>query len=375
MYTKERTGNHIHKQVDRLMNALLLFLMGLTFTASAQQPAVEYVLGMPQPWTHLFEVETTFRNLPGNDSTLDLRLPVWRTGRYVIFDFAAGIVAFSADDGAGNAFQWEKIDKSTWRVHTTGKAVVRARYSVYANEFSMRTRGLNDEHGFVDGTSVFMYVEPYRNAPVKLTVRPYGAWHVTTGLDAVPGKRFHFVADGYDHLVDCPMEIGNQTDVEFMVEGKKHILSVAGTVRWDQDSVVSYLQRIVMMNKKFWGDLPYDRYIFMFHATPSGGGGTEHINSAAMGISPFGYDRPGGYGGLIGLVSHEFFHTWNVKRLRPRGMDPYDWTKENYYKELWIAEGGTSYMHGVLLTRSGIRTTKDALKGIAISTCRRRNSF
>jgi predicted metalloprotease with PDZ domain len=349
-----------------MSNALALFLIaGLTLSAPPDQPAVEYTVRMPQPWTHLFDVDVLFRNLPAQES-LDLNLPVWRTGRYVVFDFASGIVSFSADDGAGRALAWEKVAKSTWRIHAGGSHAVRVRYAVYANEFSMRTRGLNDEHGFIDGTSVFMYAEPYRKTSVSLTIVPYGTWHVTTGMDpAGDGNPFHFVADGYDNLVDYPIEIGSQKDVAFTVDGKKHILSVAGDVQWDQDTVLSYLTRIVTMDRKFWGDLPYDRYVFMFHASPTAGGGTEHLNSAVMGIRPWGYDQPGGYRGFVSLVSHEFFHTWNVKRLRPKGMDPYDWMHENYYKELWIAEGGTSYMSNVLLTRAGLRTGRAFLGGIA----------
>ncbi len=346
--------------------AALMCMMIPMMTASAQSPSIDYTLGMSRPWTHLFEVEVLFRDLPTGDPWIDLALPVWRTGRYVVFDFSSGVVEFSADDGSGLTLQWEKTDKTTWRIRKKGSRSVRARYRVYANEFAFRTRGLNDEHGFVDGTSVFMYAEPYRTLPVSLTVVPYRDWHVTTGFDAIGGgPPFRYSAPTYDYLVDCPIEIGKQKDVEFEVEGKKHVLSVFGSVAWKTDSVISKITRIIRMNKEFWGDLPYDRYIFLFHAIPGDGGATEHINSAVFGIDPFGYGKPGGYNGLVSIVSHEFFHTWNVKRLRPKGMDPYDWTKENYYRELWIAEGGTSYMHGLLLARNGFRTREEYLKGIA----------
>ncbi|MDH3251967.1 MAG: PDZ domain-containing protein [Ignavibacteria bacterium] len=343
-----------------------LLTMVTMMTVSAQSPSVEYTLGMSRPWTHLFEVEVLFRNLPAGESRIDLSLPVWRTGRYIVFDFAGGVVEFSADNGSDKPLQWEKIDKSTWRIQKKATRTVRARYAVYANEFDLRTRGLNDEHGFVDGTSVFMYADQYRSLPVTLTVIPYGDWHVTTGLQEIHGEPpFRYTAPHYDYLVDCPLEIGNQNDVEFSVEGKKHVLSVFGPVTWETDSVLNTITRIIRMNKEFWGDLPYDRYVFLFRAMPGSSGATEHMNSAVMGIDPFGFKKPGGYDGLVGLVSHEFFHTWNVKRLRPKSMDPYDWTSENYSKELWIAEGGTSYMHGVLLARNGFRTPEKYVDGIA----------
>jgi predicted metalloprotease with PDZ domain len=236
---------------------------------------------------------------------------------------------------------------------------------VYANEFDLRTRGLNDEHGFVDGTAVFMYCPKYRSLSVTLTVVPFSDWHVTTGLDSVTGKRFQFSAPNYDYLVDCPIEIGNQKDYLLEVEGKPHVISFAGPISCNMDSLKRDIFRIVTMNSKFWGGLPYARYVFLIHATTRNGGGTEHINSAALATKATFSRRAEHCTDLVGLISHEFLHTWNVKRLRPKGMDPYDWTAENYYRELWIAEGGTSYLHNLLLMRSGFSSARKYLDGIA----------
>ncbi len=344
----------------------LVLVLFLPFLAHSQTPSIEYSLGMSKPWTHLLEVEVTFSGLPQKTSSLNLLMPVWRTGRYVVFDFAGGVQEFSAVDGNGRTLAWSKADKSTWRIEKQQSTAVTARYKVYANEFGMRTRGLNDQHAFVDGCAVFMYIEQYRHLPLTLTVVPFRNWHVTTGLDTMPGERFKFSAPDFDHLLDCPLEIGNQKDFEFEVEGKKHVLTIAGEGNYDADTLVNDIATIVKANKEFWGDLPYERYVFMLHLSADGGG-TEHINSTIMQTRPFVFKNRGSYRGFLGLVSHEYFHTWNVKQLRPAGISPYDYMKENYVKELWLAEGTTSYYGGLLLVRTGFIPDSLYLDGIAAS--------
>jgi len=174
---------------------------------SAQNVLIKYSLGMSKPSTHYFEVEISFDGLPKSDKTLDLTLPVWRPGRYLIFDFASGIQEFEAFDSSVKTLKWYKTDKSTWRIETNSSSKIIVKYKVFANEFSLRTRGLDDTHGFVNGTSVFMYSEKYRSNPMALKVIPYNGWHVTTGLDNLGNNPNEFIASNYDYFVDCPLEI------------------------------------------------------------------------------------------------------------------------------------------------------------------------
>jgi predicted metalloprotease with PDZ domain len=329
---------------------------------SAQQPSIHYILGMSKPSTHLLEVEIVYDYLSSEEKSLDLQLPVWRPGRYVVLDFASGVVAFSALDVKGNPLRWSKADKSLWRVETAGSSKVTVRYRVFANEFNLRTRGLNDEHAFVDGAAVFMYIEKYRRAPVQLTVLPYGNWHVTTGLEG-DGKKF--TASSYDHLVDCPLEIGTHNDFRFTVDAIPHVLSIFGEGNWTSDTLIRDITRIIKSEKELWGEFPYKRYVFLVHCTPSSGGGTEHLNSTIMGVRPFAFKNHDAYRNFLGLVSHEYFHTWNVKQLRPKGLHPYDYTKENYSRELWVAEGTTSYYGDLLLVRSGFMPADKYLENLA----------
>ena len=204
----------------------IVSLLFVTAMASAQKTTIHYKLGMSRPYTHLFEVEVSVENLPSSDKELNLIIPAWRSGRYVLFDFSGGVQGFSAADEKGNPLPWSKTDKETWRIVRGKAATISARYRVYANEFSERTRGLNDEHAFVDPATTFMFVKKYEKEPISLTVVPFGNWHVTTGLDAVTGKENEFSAPTYEYFADCPLEIGNQKDFKFDVDGKEHVLMI-----------------------------------------------------------------------------------------------------------------------------------------------------
>lgn len=332
---------------------------------AAQTPTVAYKLGMSKPWTHTFEVEVTYTNLPADREHLDLILPVWRSGRYLIFDFAGNMLQFNALDGSGNPLTWTKVDKTTWRVEKKESATVIARYTVFGNDFTASKIGLNDEHAFVNGAAVFLYAEQYRRLPVMLKIIPYGNWHVTTGLDAAADDSLTFTAPSYDYLLDCPLEIGNQRDFTFDVDGTPHVLSMFGEGNYDSPSLMEEMSKLVKTHKDFWGEFPYKRYVFLVHIGSQFGGGTEYLNSTILGSKPFVFKGSGGNRGFLGLVSHEFFHTWNVKQLRPRGIHPYDYTKENYTKELWIAEGTTSYYGPLLTLRAGFNTAKTYIENIA----------
>jgi predicted metalloprotease with PDZ domain len=349
-----------------MKNGSVIFsLLFITVMASAQLPSIHYSLGMSKPHTHLFEVEVSIAKLSSADKELDLIMPAWRSGRYVIFDFSGGVQEFSAVDEIGKALAWSKTDKQTWRIARGKASTITARYLVYANEFSDRTRGLNDEHAFVDPATTFMFVKKYTNEPLTLTVTPFGNWHVTTGLDQSGGKENTFTAPNYEYFADCPIEIGNQRDYTFEVDGTQHVLMIAGYGNIDEKQIIPGLTKLVEANKKFWGRLPYKRYVFMLEVYPNSGGGTEHINSTIMQRGPFGFLGHDAYRSFLGLVSHEYFHTWNVKQLRPKGITPYDYTKEDYVNELWVAEGTTSYYGDLMLVRTGFKTQGEFLNGVA----------
>jgi predicted metalloprotease with PDZ domain len=322
---------------------------------------IYYYIEFKDPETHYIKITINFNKLNFTEEYTDLVLPVWRSGRYLIFDFASGVRDFSAFSGNGEQIKWHKTDKSTWRVYND-KTDFSVSYLIYANEFGTRTKGFDSDHAFINGMSAFMYSEKFRNEPVSLKIEKYSGWHVTTGLEKTDNDTL--AAPDYDYLVDCPLEIGNQKDYEFYVNGKKHIISFFGEAEYDIEKLIKEFSMIIKKNHEFWGSIPYEKYVFIIHCTPVSGGGTEHINSTVVGAKPTSFESDQNIRAFLRLISHEFFHTWNVKQLKPAGLTPYDYTKENYTSELWIAEGGTSYYDGLMLTRTGQMTIDDFFKEI-----------
>lgn len=304
---------------------------------------------MSKPESHYFELKIYFEELYEGE-ILELKLPAWRPGRYMILDFASGVQEFNAYSEKSK-LTWKKKDKSTWIINTEGSTVIYITYKIYANEFYLRTKGLDESHGFVNGAAVFMYSEKYMKQPLKLKVIPYGNWNVSTGLPS-GNEPFVYFAENYDHLVDCPLEIGQHKEYDFYVKGKKHTIAFYGEADYSIDRLISDFTRIIEVNYDFWGWIPYDKYLFIIHCTPTSSGGTEHRNSTVVGVRPEQFKSEGGYVNFLRLISHEFFHTWNIKQLKPAGLTPYNYSKENYTEELWIAEGGTSYYDRLLLLRA-----------------------
>ena len=238
-----------------------IYIISMT---NAETVTVKYTLAMSEPSSHYFEVELEFSGL--KEKSIDLILPVWRPGRYYIFDFPSGVQEFSAKDIKDNELQWRKTNKYTWHIVTANKKPlnkINVRYKVYADEFGNRTRGLDEEHAFVNGTAVFMYSERYRKLPVILKVIPYKDWHVTTGLENINGNGFKFTAPDYDYFVDCPLEIGNQEDYSFNVGGKEHIISFFGKANYDIEKLKKDFTLIIKKNYNFWGNEPYKKYLFL----------------------------------------------------------------------------------------------------------------
>jgi len=346
-------------------NALFVIILLSANSLTAKDVNTFYTVSMPKPSNHLFEVEMSIpQSGYSKDDYIDFKLPIWRSGRYVVFNFASGVQEFSAASTDRIELKWFKVDKSTWRVVTTGAGGLIIKYKVYANEFSDRTKGLNREHAFIDPSAVFMYTENLREYPIELTIDPYPGWHTTTGLDNAEGKENTFSAPSYDYFADCPIEIGTQKDFVFTIEGIKHTLSIQGEGDYNADTVMSDLTKIVGVNKEFWGDLPYNHYIFLFHITSNDYGGTEHWNSFIIDVPARVFQSKQGYAGFLSTCSHEFFHTWNVKRLRPNGICPYDFQRENYTEELWIAEGTTSYYQLLMLLKAGYAYDTNLIKNL-----------
>jgi predicted metalloprotease with PDZ domain len=336
--------------------AIAIVIVALSISASYAQtatPDISFTVSMSQPWTHLLEVEMRVDKTP-NSNEVDLVMPVWTPGSYMIREFERHVQDFVADDGARRSFEWTKIDKNTWRVKTNRARQLRVTYRVYANELTVRTNELNSDHAFWNNAALLMYPNGFLSAPSTLRVKPANGWRVATGLPAVAGQQNTFRAENFDILYDSPFEVSDFKELKFEVRGVPHRIVIDGAGNYNPVRLQREVQKIVEAEIALFGDIPYHDYTFILHLRSNTGGGLEHLNSTALGFRRFGFKDDDGYRRFDSLVAHEFFHLWNVKRIRPDALGPFDYTKENYTKLLWVAEGITEYYGQLILQRAGL---------------------
>jgi predicted metalloprotease with PDZ domain len=374
----------------RVPTALILFtLLVFGIPASGQTSPVDiaFTVSMPRPHTHLFEIDVSIKRGPAATAPAEelLVMPVWTPGSYLVREFQRNVQDFSATDAAGQPLKWEKINKNTWRVATNGSRDWHAKYRVYANELTVRTSELNSSHAYWNSANLLMYLEGFLTSPSTVRVIAPDVWKVATGLPSVAGQRNTFRAENFDVLYDSPFEVSNFKTLVFNVKGVPHRIVIDGEGNYDPERMRRDVQKIVETQIELMGgEIPYRDYTFILHLRSTAGGGLEHANSTSLGYPSFGFtirsgDRatsaspnPGeppqrDYRGFLSLVSHEFFHLWNVKRIRPDALGPFDYTKENYTKLLWVAEGVTDYYADLTLLRAGLITSGEFLNAAARS--------
>lgn len=363
----------------------LLVIVAAIFCAEAQNekqqsvPEIAFTVSMPKPHTHILDVEMRITRRVSEQAPKHelLVMPVWTPGSYLIREFERHVQDFFATDASGQPLKWEKINKDSWRITTNGSRDWRVSYRVYANEFSVRTNEVNSEHAFWNNAALLMYLEGFLSAPSTLRVLAPQPWKVATGLPPAPGQKNTFRTENFDILYDSPVEVSNFKTLSFEVKGVPHRIVIDGEGNYDPEKVRADVKRIVETEVELMGgEVLYHDYTFILHLRSNAGGGLEHLNSTALGYPSFGFrpERSDGvnsagpaavpqrtYQGFLSLVAHEFFHLWNVKRIRPDALGPFDYTKENYTRLLWVAEGLTDYYARLVLRRAGLTSEKEFL--------------
>lgn len=322
----------------------------------AEAAEVEYTVSLDRAKSQLVDLTARFPNAEGGP--LDVRLPTWRPGKYLILDPSGTIVQLRAVDAQGRVLPSRKVDKATWRVEPFEAGDVIVEYTIYANSLGDRTRHADDTHAFLSGSSVFVYTDEHRDLPLRVRIDTPDDWRVATGLAEDPTTAEAWLAPDYDVLVDSPFEIGIHELIGFSIDGTPHDIVIWGQAEPDAERLAADFAAITRVQRDIFegegGKLPYQRYVFIINSQPGLGGGTEHLNSTIMHARPQTFTSESAYESFLGLVSHEMFHTWNVKRLRPAGLTPYDYQRENYTDLLWVAEGTTSYYDDLTLVRAGL---------------------
>lgn len=347
------------------MNREELELTPTTESASASSPSpvssalqIHYTVAMPKPETHLFEVTLIVKGW--QRSTLDLRMPVWTPGSYLVREYARHVQDFTAESG----LLWQKISKNHWQIRLNGKTEATIRYRVYANELSVRTNHLDSTHGYFNGAALFFYIPGFEKTASRVTIVLPPSWQVTTPLPPT-GQANTFQAQDFDTLVDSPFEIGRHQVHPFKAVGKLHELAVWGEGNLEVDRLLPDIQRIVQIEADLFGGLPYERYLFLLHLSGSGFGGLEHKTSCSLIYQRFAFHNRDKYDRFLQLVAHEFFHLWNVKRIRPKALEVFDYEQENYTPSLWFSEGTTSYYDLLIPYRAGLYDVQTYLRSLS----------
>ena len=320
---------------------------------------IKYKLRMPKPQDHYYHVEMELTGFSKKE--LDVAMPIWAPGSYLAREFAKNVNLLRAFDADGNSLEVKKKDKNSWRIVKGNAKKVTINYEVYAFELSVRTSFLDLSHGFVSGSGVFMFVKGFQKNSGDLEIYPYSEFSVITtalkekdeGVLADGFKCYKF--DSYDHLVDCPIEIGNQELFTFEASGITHTVAMYGYGNYDISRLQKDMANIVESSTNVFGQNPNDHYTFIIHNVADPQGGLEHINSTVLSVSRWAYEGPK-YIDFLKLVAHEYFHLWNVKRIRPIELGPFDYSNENYTSQLWVMEGFTSYYEKLILLRAGYYT-------------------
>lgn len=337
--------------------------------AEQNQLGLTYTLGMERPSTHLLQVEIVAKNVTG--PVLRFAMPGWAPGRYAIYDFAKNVQEFNAQGANGQALPWAQPDKQTWTVNTSdcGGTVV-VRYKVFANDLTGSFSQFDSSHGAINGASVFMYLPGNKPDPLTLTIHPPQGWKIVSGF-SMSLTQMTFQVPNYDILVDTPIEISPDCWVkDFEEDGKTFRVAVHsyGNGPGDDASqavLVDGVEKIVHSEMAMMPEPDFNHYTFLFHFDPglAMGDGMEHLNSTDIIVR--GSLSGSGLSQALETAAHEFFHLWNVKRLRPVGLGPFNYSREVYTRSLWFVEGITTYYSYVNLLRCSIWSRQEFLARLA----------
>ncbi|MDX2241210.1 MAG: M61 family metallopeptidase [Leptolyngbyaceae cyanobacterium bins.302] len=352
--------------VERHGASLLQDDAAIVRTVNPLQPRFCYQVSMPEPSSHLFEVSLQVKGWqPHVNQHFELKMPVWTPGSYLVREYAKHLQDFTATSLTGQPLKWTKAGKNHWQIDTREFTDFTIQYRVYANELSVRTNHLDLTHGYFNGAGLFCYVPGYEYCPLQVKiVPPRPDWRVTTSLVPVADEVNTFEATNFDGLVDSPFEIGRHRLYDFEAAGKPHQLAVWGEGNLEPDGLLADMQRVIEVEANLFGGLPYDRYLFLLHLSSQGFGGLEHKNCCSLIYQRFGFRNKEKYDRFIQLVAHEFFHLWNVKRIRPKALETFDYDQENYTPSLWFSEGTTSYYDLVIPYRAGVYDVRAYLNSL-----------
>jgi predicted metalloprotease with PDZ domain len=357
----------VRKILPALLFVLVLAPSGFAQTAGAggrAADAIRYVVRFPAPETHYLEVSATVPT--GGRRDVELMMAVWTPGSYLVREYQRNVERVTAS-AAGRTLSIEKSAKNRWRVTTGGAQAVTVSYRVFAHEMSVRTNWVDANYALINGAPTFMTLADSTVRPHEVVLELPDGWRRSmTGLRAMAGGAHRYVAPDFDTLVDSPILAGNAVVYEFSVDGKPHYLVNEGEGGvFDGARAARDLEALIREQQRFWGALPYDKYVVLNVIGETRGGGLEHRNSTVLIAARATTRSRNAYAAWLTLASHELFHTWNGKRLRPVELGPFDYESEALTRSLWVVEGITDYYGDLLAHRAGLITRDEFLGNLS----------
>lgn len=343
---------------------VIAFLISISISTMA----LDYTVSFDKVKSHYVTVDLTF-DATGKDF-VDFKVPVWTPGSYKVREFSNAFENVTAGDK-----EVKRINKNTWRIATSGASEVKLSYDVYSFTVSVRQSYADENYAFLHGVSAFGYLEGYEKEQITLSIVPYAGWNnVEVALPQTKAAGYVFTCDNYDLLADSPIALGNFDKTSYVSGKVPHTVVMIGEGNYDLETIREDFKKISDSQIAMMGDHPSDRYTHFVYNVGNGGGGLEHLNSQTSMMYRWGYTSKGRYRNFLGLIAHEYFHLWNVKRVRPIQLGPFDYDKEVYTDMLWIAEGITSYYDDKTLHRIGLYDDEEYLGILASQINRLENS-
>lgn len=338
---------------------ILIIIFSVLIAQPLFSSTIKYEVSMPKPHTHYFEVTVSINDY--KKEYFDIQMPTWAPGSYLIREFSKNVEGFKALSNK-KEIKTTQLNKNTWRIFSKNASNIEVSYLVYANELSVRTSFIDSSHGYFNGSSIFMFVDELKNKPTTLKIIPFETWKkVSTSLKKTSASEFIYEVPNYDILVDCPVEIGNQETFSFIAAGVTHNVAMYGKGNYDIEKLKIDMPKVIEAETAVFGENPNKEYTFIIHNLTKGSGGLEHLSSTTLEVNRWTYGAEE-YNNFLNLVAHEYFHLWNVKRIRPETLGPFDYNNENYTDLLWVMEGFTSYYDELILYRTGIYSEDEIIK-------------
>ena len=355
---------------------MLFFIAFIVAVSSvlSQQPDAKLTFTLSLEQSNPRKYHVAFRCEGLKEDIQDFKMPAISPGYYRVIDFAKNVENFNAEDSDGNPLPWEKTTKSTWRVATDQVSVFAVSYDVKTHDrSSVAGSFIDDTRAYVSPTSIFMYITGKIHHPVIVTIVLPPSFHkISTGLDPIQGGTSGFSARNFNILYDCPIYMGNQEVISYEVEGIPHYVAMESPGTFDREEFMIELKKMTEAAVAIIGEIPYKHYTFLFMG--QGRGGLEHLNSSALFTTVSGEQNPALDKRWMCFVTHEYFHLYNVKSIRPIALGPFDYDRENHTHMLWLSEGATVYYEYIILNRTGFLSRKECLERFSSTIAKYENN-